>query len=155
MKHRYLILMLLLPFIAVEAAEIELVDKATGEVVGTIDSEADSEVTIKGTTYVARIRASATERVARSIRIPNFHVENTPLFFVLEFLTQRNREVAPTQLLNVAILDPKLRNKEVTLKLPDSSYHTILTSIAELLDCELAFEDERIAFRKKGDATPE
>jgi hypothetical protein len=51
---------LILPYIAVNAAEIELIEKATGLVVGKIDSATDSEVTINGKIYIARIKTSET-----------------------------------------------------------------------------------------------
>ena len=139
--------------IGVNATEIELVDKATGKVVAKIDSEADSEVTIDGKTYITRIKTSATESLAKSLKNPDFKVENLPLEYAVEFLKTRNKELASplliNQQLNIIIFDPKLKDIEVSLNMQNTTFHSILTSIAELLKCEVSFETERVVFREK------
>ena len=52
------------------AGEINLVDKQSGKVVATISQNDETEFLIEGKTYVAKPKASVSEKLARAIIVP-------------------------------------------------------------------------------------
>ena len=131
------------------AGEIDLIDKKSGKVVASISKNSETEFAIEGKTYVAKPKASVSEKLARTIVIPRFDVKGAHLSEVVMFLQVRIRELSRVAPLNITIGHKDLKNKEVDLSMNEASCYAILTAVAEYVGCAVAFEEGGAVFRKK------
>ena len=131
------------------AGEIDLIDKETGKVIASISKNNESEFTIEGKKYVAKPKASASEKLARTIVIPRFEVVGASLNEVVMFLQLRAAELSPMVPLNITIGHKDLVNKEVDLIMNEANCYDIITAVAEYAECAVAFEQGGVVFRKK------
>ena len=131
------------------AGEINLVDKQSGKVVATISQNDETEFLIEGKTYVAKPKASVSEKLARAIIVPRIEVRGAHLEDVVNILRFETAKLSPAAPLNITIGHKDLKNVAVDLKMNEASCYAILTAAAELAGCDVAFEEVGAIFRKK------
>jgi len=133
------------------AGEIDLVDKQSGKVVATISQNDETEFQIEGKAYVAKPKASRSEKLARAIIVPRLETggEGYPLEDLVRLLQIKTAELSPTAPLNINIRHKDLKNVVVDLRMIEASCYAILTAAAESAGCDVAFEEAGVVFRKK------
>lgn len=131
------------------AGEIDLVDKQSGKVVATISQNNETEFLIEGKTYIAKPKASASEKLARAIIVPRIEVRGAHLEAVVNFLQFETAKLSPVTPLNIMIGHNDLKKVAVDLKMIDANCYAILTAAAENAGCDVMFEEAGVVFRKK------
>ena len=131
------------------AGEIDLVDKQSGKVVATISQNNETEFLIEGKKYLARPKASDSEKLARAIIVPRIEVRGAHLEAVVNFLNFETAKHSPATPLNIMIGHKDLKKVAVDLKMIDANCYAILTAAAENAGCDVAFEEIGVIFRRK------
>lgn len=131
------------------AGEIDLVDKQSGKVVATISQNDETEFLIEGKTYIAKPKASASEKLAQAIIVPRLEVRDTPLEDVVNFLQFETAKLSPGVPLNITVGHKDLKKVAVDLRMNEASCYAILTAAAEYAGCDVMFEEAGVVFRKK------
>ena len=103
----------------------------------------------EGKTYVAKPKASVSEKLARAIIVPRIEVRGAHLEDVVNILRFETAKLSPAAPLNITIGHKDLKNVAVDLKMNEASCYAILTAAAENAGCDVAFEEVGAIFRKK------
>ena len=128
---------------------LRLLKKQSGKVVATISQNNETEFLIEGKKYLARPKASDSEKLARAIIVPRIEVRGAHLEEVVNFLQFETAKHSPATPLNIMIGHKDLKKVAVDLKMIDANCYAILTAAAENAGCDVAFGEIGVIFRKK------